>query len=106
MNNETRLERNFTDLELALIIEGLHYLRETGKRFDFENIAEEDILAIATFEKDIPTRDITEEEDSVISELMGGFTHGLAIIKLEQEEFFESASEQLLSEIEDYLRPD
>jgi hypothetical protein len=37
---------------------------------------------------------------------MGGFTHGLAIIKLEQEEFFESASEQLLSEIENYLRPD
>jgi hypothetical protein len=106
VNNETRFDRYFTDLELALIIEGLHYLGEAGKRFDIENVSEEDILAIANFEKDVPTRDITKEEHLVISELMSGFTHGFALInKLAQEEFLE-ASEQLLKEVEDYLRPD
>jgi hypothetical protein len=38
---------------------------------------------------------------------MSGFTHGFALInKLAQEEFLETASEQLLKEVEDYLRPD
>jgi hypothetical protein len=105
MNNKAKLEIDFTDLEISLIIEGLIHLRELGKRPDFAKIAECDIHTYESME-DVPQRDITEKEDDAMAGLMEVFMEGLMAIRAEaEEEFFAPVSKQLISEIEEFLNP-
>jgi hypothetical protein len=103
-----QLERNFTKLELSVIIEALILYRSSGVRPDFDSIDPESVTLDTIEDLDIPVKEMTEQDEEAINEMMMLFMAGFAQIIDVQGEMIEQAysqgSKALISEISDFLK--
>jgi hypothetical protein len=103
-----QLEREFTKLELSVIIEALIQYRTSGVRPDFDSIDPDTVTLETLDEIDIPVKTMTEEDEEAINEMTMLFMAGFAqIISIEHElleEAYDKGANALVSEISDFLK--
>ena len=104
-----QLDREFTKLELSVIIEALILFRSKGVRPDLDSLdpdALDDIDDIDDLE--VPVKKMTDEDKEAINEMMMLFVAGFAQIANIESEMLEEAYRQgkkaLVSEISDFLK--
>lgn len=99
------LDRDFTRLELSVIIEALIAYRGMGMRPDFDAVDIESIQDIDDVaELEIPARPFNEEEDETIGEMMLLFMAGFGRLIQEQEEIVNESGKELVKEIAQFLK--
>jgi hypothetical protein len=103
-----QLERDFTKLELSVIIEALILFRSSRVRPDFDSIDPDTVTLETLDEIDIPVKTMTEEDEEAINEMTMLFMAGFAqIISIEHElleEAYDKGANALVSEISDFLK--
>lgn len=103
-----QLDREFTKLELSVIIEALILFRSTGMRPDFDSLDPESVSLETIEELEIPVKKMTEEDEEAINEMMMLFMAGFAQLLNVEGEMIEQAynrgSKALVSEISDFLK--
>ena len=101
-----QLERDFTKLELSVIIEALILFRSSGVRPDLENIDPDTLDDIDDLE--VPVKKMTDEDKEAINNMMMLFVAGFAQIVDNEGELIEEAYKKgkkaLISEISDFLK--
>lgn len=98
------LDRDFTRLELSVIIEALIAYRGMGMRPDFDaiDIDPDDIESLDGLE--IPARPFNDEEDETIGEMMLLFMAGFGRLIQEQEQIVDDGGKKLVKEIAQFLK--
>ena len=103
-----QLERDFTKLELSVIIEALILFRSSGLRPEFDYIDPEKVTLETLDEMDIPVKSMTDEDEEAINEMTMLFMAGFApIVSIEHElleEAYDKGANALVSEISDFLK--
>lgn len=99
------LEREFTRLELSVIIEALIAYRGMGMRPDFDAIeVNEDMTMEEVAELEIPARPFSDEEDEVIGEMMMLFIAGFGRLIEEREAMLKESGKELVREVSRFLK--
>ena len=103
-----QLEREFTKIELQVIIEALIHYRSGGVRPNFDAIDPDTVTPETIEDIDVPVRAMNEEDEETINEMMLLFIAGFAQIVTTQTEMMEEAvnngTETLVSEISEFLK--
>jgi hypothetical protein len=104
-----QLDREFTRLELSVIIEALILFRSSGVRPDLDNIDPDALDEIDDIDDlEVPVKKMTDEDKEAINEMMMLFVAGFArIAELESamlEEAYKQGKKALVSEISDFLK--
>ena len=104
-----QLERDFTKLELSVIIEALILFRSSGVRPDLENIDPDTLDDIDDIDDlEVPVKKMTDEDKEAINNMMMLFVAGFAQIVDNEGELIEEAYKKgkkaLISEISDFLK--
>jgi hypothetical protein len=103
-----QLERNFTKLELSVIIEALINYRSGGVRPDFDAVDPETISPEDIDKIQIPVKEMTEEDEEVITEMMmlfiAGFTQVLSAEAEMVDEAVTKGAKTLMGEISEFLK--
>ena len=104
-----QLERNFTKLELSVIIEALILFRSSGVRPDLENIDPDTLDDIHDIEElEVPVKKMTDEDKEATNNMMMLFVAGFAQLVDNEgdliEEAYNKGKKALVSEISDFLK--
>jgi hypothetical protein len=103
-----QLEREFTKLELSVIIEALINYRSGGVRPDFDSVDPETVTMENIDRIEIPVKEMTEEDEETITEMMmlfiAGFTQVLSAEAEMMEEAVTKGTKTLMGEITEFLK--
>jgi len=103
-----QLDREFTKLELQVLIEALISYRSGGVRPNFDAIDPDTITPETIEDIDVPNKEMTEEDEETIQEMMMLFIAGFAQILNVENEMMEEAvnngTSTLVSEISNFLK--
>lgn len=103
-----QLDREFTKLELSVIIEALIHYRSGGVRPDFDAIDTDSISIEDIDNLEIPVKEMTEKDEETIHEMMLLFIAGFAQVISAEAEMIEEAvtngAKSLVGEISDFLK--
>jgi hypothetical protein len=103
-----QLDREFTKLELQVLIEALIHYRSGGVRPNFDAVDPDTVTPENIEDIDIPVKEMTEEDEETITEMMMLFIAGFAQVISAETEMMEEAvnkgTKSLISDISKFLK--
>jgi hypothetical protein len=103
-----QLDREFTKLELQVLIEALIHYRSGGVRPNFDAVDPDTVTPENIEDIDIPVKEMTEEDEETITEMMMLFIAGFAQVISAETEMMEEAvnkgTKSLVSDISKFLK--